>query len=117
MESEGDALGSQTESEGISPAEKIKPAAIRDAAKLISDAEAQASRTPAGGESGGAKPVGVLNQEPDLANFVERLTGLELYLRERTTLILDQHTSPLDLLNRPAGPSPNPPFGGSATPK
>ena len=40
-----------------------------------------------------------MNQEPELANFLLRLTGLELFLKEKTTLILDQHTSPLDLMN------------------
>ena len=43
-----------------------------------------------------------MNQEPELANFLLRLTGLENFLGARTTLILDQNTSPLDLLTRPA---------------
>jgi modulator of FtsH protease HflC len=103
MQSERQVLVSRIESEGSSEAEMIRAAANRDAAKLISNADAEATRIRGEGEAEAAKSFAVLNQDPTLANFLQRLTGLELFLRDRTTLILDQNTSPLDLLNRPSG--------------
>ncbi len=102
MQSERQVAVSRIESEGNSQAEMIKAAANRDAAKLLSDADAEATRIRGEGEAEAAKSFSVLNQDPVLANLLQRLTGLELFLRERTTLILDQNTPPLDLLNRPA---------------
>ncbi len=106
MQSERQVLVSRIESEGSSQAEMIRATANRDAAKLISDADAEATRIRGEGEAEAAKSFAVLNQDPILANFLQRLTGLEMFLRDRTTLILDQNTSPLDLLNRPAGTAP-----------
>jgi membrane protease subunit HflC len=102
MESERQVLVSRIEAEGSSQAERIRADANREAAKLISDAEAQAIRIRGEGEAQAAKSFTVMNQDPALASFLQRLTGLEMFLRERTTLILDQNTAPLDLLNRPA---------------
>jgi hypothetical protein len=56
-----------------------------------------------------------MNQEPELASFLLRLTGLEMFLRERTTLILDQSTPPLDLLNRPVTQGTAPRTGNGKT--
>ena len=50
------------------------------------------------GEREAAKSFEVFQQNPELANFLLKLTGLEAFLKERTTLILDQGTPPLDLL-------------------
>jgi membrane protease subunit HflC len=105
MESERQVLVSSIEARGSSAAEKIKADANRDAAKLVSDADAEATRIRAQGEAEAAKSFAVMNQDPALANFLQRLTALDLFLRERTTLILDQNTSPLDLLNRPVQPA------------
>jgi modulator of FtsH protease HflC len=106
MQSERQVLVSKIESEGSSQAEMIRATANRDAAKLISDADAEATRIRGEGEAEAAKSFAVMNQDPALATFLQKLTGLEMLLRERTTLILDQNTSPLDMLNRPAAPAP-----------
>jgi modulator of FtsH protease HflC len=106
MQSERQVLVSKIESEGSSQAEMIRASANRDAAKLISDADAEATRIRGEGEAEAAKSFAVLNQDPALANFLQRLTGLEMFLRERTTLILDANTSPLDLLQKPAATAP-----------
>jgi membrane protease subunit HflC len=103
MKAERDVLVSQIESEGNGRAAAIRTEAETQAARLISDAEAQALRIRGEAESVAAAALQTMNQEPELANFLLRLTGLEMFLRDRTTLILDQNTSPLDLLNRPAG--------------
>ncbi len=70
---------------------------------MISEAEAQALRIRGEAEAKAAESYRTMNQEPELASFLLRLTGLENFLRERTTLILGQDTPPLDLLSRPAG--------------
>ena len=103
MSAERQVLVSKIESEGNARAANIRAEADRNAAKLVSDAEAEALRIRGEAESKAAESLRTMNQEPELANFLLRLTGLELFLKERTTLILDQHTSPLDLIN-PIGP-------------
>lgn len=115
MESERQVLVSRIEAEGSSLAERIRADANREAAKLISDAEAQAIRIRGEGEADAAKSFSVLNQDPALAMFLQRLTGLEMFLRERTTLILDQNTGPLELLSRPAGAATSGRTSGAAT--
>jgi hypothetical protein len=39
----------------------------------------------------------VFEKNPTLATFMFRLSALEQSLKERTTLVLDQRTPPLDL--------------------
>ena len=102
MSAERQVLVSKIESEGNARAANIRAEADRSAAKLVSDAEAEALRIRGEAESKAAESLQTMNQEPELANFLLRLTALEMFLRERTTLILDQNTSPLDLLSRPA---------------
>jgi membrane protease subunit HflC len=105
MKAERDVLVSKIESDGNARAAAIRTEAETQAARLVSDAEARALRIRGEAESKAAEALQTMNQEPELANFLLRLTGLEMFLRDRTTLILDQNTSPLDLLNRPAGHS------------
>jgi membrane protease subunit HflC len=99
MSAERQVLVSKIESEGNARAANIRAEADRNAAKLVSDAEAEALRIRGEAESKAAESLRTMNQEPELANFLLRLTGLEAFLKEKTTLILDQGTSPLDLLN------------------
>ena len=44
-----------------------------------------------------AKSLAVFQQNPELASFLFRLNALEGSLKERSTLIFDQHTSPFNL--------------------
>ena len=99
MGAERQVLVSKIESEGSARASNIRAEADRNAAKLVSDADAEAVRIRGDAESQAAQSLQTMNQEPELANFLLRLAGVEMFLRERTTLILDQNTSPLDLLN------------------
>lgn len=99
MAAERQVLVSKIESEGNARAANIRAEADRNAAKLVSDAEAEALRIRGEAESKAAEALRTMNQDPELASFLLRLTGLELFLKEKTTLILDQNTSPLDLLN------------------
>jgi membrane protease subunit HflC len=99
MSEERNVLVSAIVSNGTVRAESIRAEANTKAAKLVSDAEAEALRIRGEAESKAAEALRTMNQEPELANFLLRLTGLELFLREKTTLILDQNTAPLDLLS------------------
>jgi modulator of FtsH protease HflC len=86
------------QTEGQRQANDIKSGADLEAAKQLADADAQATRIRAEGESEAAKSFEVFKQDPELANFILRLSALELFLKDRGTLILDTQTSPLDLL-------------------
>ena len=101
MGAERQVLVSKIESEGNARAAGIRAEADRNAAILVSDAESEAVKIRGDAESKAAESLHTMNQEPELAKFLLRITGLEMFLRDRTTLILDQNTSPLDLLNRP----------------
>jgi membrane protease subunit HflC len=115
MQSERQVRVSEIEAQGTVAATSTRAKADSDAAKLISDAEAEAVRIRGEGEAAAAKSFEVFKQEPELANFLIQLTGLEIFLRERTTLVLDRNTSPLQLLtpvpqrtNAPTGRAVNP---------
>ena len=54
----------------------------------MSAAEAQAEA---------AKSFAVFQQNPELANFLLSLNALELSLKDRATLIFDQHSQPFNL--------------------
>jgi membrane protease subunit HflC len=104
MSKERDVLVSAIEGAGEERASEIRARANRDAAKIVSDAEAQALRIKGEAESKAAESMQIMNQEPELAKFLLHLTGLENFLRDKTTLILDENTPPLNLLKRPVQP-------------
>ena len=60
-------------------------------------------------EAEAAKAYKTLEQNPELAVFLQKLASMEQVSKERATLILDQNTPPFDLLRgtnsivRPAG--------------
>jgi membrane protease subunit HflC len=95
MSKERDVLISAIDGEGNVRAAAIRVNAERDAAKIVSDAEGQALRIRGEAESKAAESLQVMNQEPELAKFLMHLTGLESFLRDRTTLVLDENTLPL----------------------
>ena len=101
METERQVLVSSIEQEGRREADVIRAKADSEAAQLIAQADATATRIRGEAEAEAAKSFEVFRQNPELANLLLRLTGLEMFLRDRTTLILDQNTSPLDLLTKP----------------
>jgi len=102
MESERAVLVSQIQGDGERQASEIKSRADFESAKLLAEADAQATKTLGEGEKIAARSFATFNQEPDLANFLFKLKALEQFLQNRTTLILDDSTSPLDLL-KPQG--------------
>jgi membrane protease subunit HflC len=108
MTSERNVLSSRLQSEGQAEADKIRSAAKTKAAETLYNAEAQATRIRSEGEAEAAKILPVFQQDPELANFLLRVEALEQSLKERSTLIFDQHVPPFDLFqsiwtNLPAG--------------
>jgi membrane protease subunit HflC len=97
MTSERKVLTDKLQSEGESEAANIRSDADRKAAEMLATAEGQATRIRGEAEAKAAESLAVFQQNPELANFLFRLTALEGSLKERSTLIFDQHTPPFDL--------------------
>ena len=76
----------------------MKSRADYESAKLLAEADAQATKTLGEGEKIAARSFETFKQEPDLAIFLLKLKALEQFLQNRTTLILDDTSSPLDLI-------------------
>ena len=104
MTSERKVLADKSTYEGEAEAQKIRSEADRKSAEMLAAAEAAATQIRGKGEAEAAKSLSVFQQEPELANFIFRLNALETSAKDRTTLILDSHTPPFDLL---AGVSTN----------
>jgi len=98
MKSERAVRENEIKYEGERQARAIRDAADLEGAKLLTEAEAQATRIRGEGEKNAAASLTVFQQNPALGEFLLKLNGLELFLKERTTLILDPNTPPLDLL-------------------
>jgi modulator of FtsH protease HflC len=98
MQSERQVLVSRIQYEGESEAAGIRSAADLESSKLLAQAEAEATRIRGMGALEAAESFKVLQQEPALANFLSQLGTLESFLKERTTLVLDLDTPPLNLL-------------------
>jgi membrane protease subunit HflC len=99
MKSERQKLIAFWQSTGDSEAMKIKSAADSEAAKTIADANATAIRIRAEGEAEAAKTLPILQQNPELANFLLRIDAWKQSLNQRTTLIFDERYPPFDLFS------------------
>jgi membrane protease subunit HflC len=97
MKSERQVLISRAQYEGEAEAKKIKANADRQATETIADAEAEATRIRGEGEAEAAKTLPVFQENPELANFLLRVSVLPQLLNQRSTLIFDQRTPPFDL--------------------
>jgi len=106
MQSERQVKVSEIQYKGESDAAAIRSAADLESAKLLAEAEAEATTIRGLGDLETAKSYDVFKQEPALANFLLQLRGLEDFLKERATLVLDLETSPLNLLkSAPSAPN------------
>jgi len=109
MKEERQRLVKQFEGEGDRDATKIRSSAERERSEKLADAEAAATRSRGEAEKEAAKAYKTLEQNKELAVFLQKLASMEAISKERTTLILDQNSSPFDLLRstnslvRPAG--------------
>jgi membrane protease subunit HflC len=94
------------QSQGDAQAAKIKSAAERQAADLIADATADATRIQGEGEAEAAKMLGVFQQNPQLAVFNLQLEALKNSMNQKSTLIFDERWSPFSIFqNLPANPT------------
>ncbi len=98
MQNERQVRVSAIQFEGEEQAIKIRSGADRESARLLADAEAEATRIRGQGEGEAAKSFAVFQQNPELANLILKLNALELTLKDKSTLVLDQSTPPFDLL-------------------
>jgi modulator of FtsH protease HflC len=99
MTQERTVLANNYQYEGEREAARIKSDAERTAAEVLAEAKGRATETRALGEAQAAKSLSVFQQNPELAIFLFRLTALEDSLKDRSTLVFDQHTVPFDLLS------------------
>ena len=99
MTSERKVLADKSTFEGEALAQTIRSDADRKSAEMLAAAEATATQIRGKGEAEAAKSLSVFKEEPELANFIFRLNALETSAKDRTTLILDPHTPPFDLLS------------------
>lgn len=97
------------EAEGQREASDIRTAANQASQKVLTEADSEAIRIRGEGDKLAAASLQVFQQEPELANFLIQLRALEDFLKERTTLILDTQTFPLNLLNGSPSASTAPP--------
>ncbi len=97
MTSERKVLADRFQYEGEAEAQRIRSTAERRAAELLANAQGQATEIKGQGEAEAAKSLKVFQQNPELASFIFRLSALEDSLKDRSTLIFDQHTPPFDL--------------------
>src|SRR5712691_2379502 len=94
MTSERKVLTDELQAEGERDAANIRSDADRKAAEMLFAADAQATRIRGEAEAKAAESLAVFQQNPELANFIFRLGALEGVLKDRSTLIFDQHTPP-----------------------
>lgn len=107
MTQERQRLVSKAQYEGEAEAQTIRSAAERKAAEMLAAAEGDATRIRGQGEAEALESLKTFERNPDLANFILGLRALELSLKDRSTLILDQRTPPFNLFqgfatNRPS---------------
>ncbi len=89
--------------DGEKRASMIKSAAERQAADVIYNAQADATRIEGAGVAEAAKTLGVFQENPTLAVFQLQLEALRNSLGQKSTLIFDERTPPFDLFkNLPA---------------
>jgi membrane protease subunit HflC len=97
MKSDRNVLISKSQNEGEAEAQNIRSAADRKANEMLANADAEATRIKSLGEAAALQSQIVFQQNPQLAGFLLRLTALEQSLKDRSTLIFDQHVPPFDL--------------------
>ena len=107
MTSERQVLISKLQYAGEAEAQKIKSAADRQAAETVANADAAATRIHGEGEAEAAKTLPVFQQNPELANFLLRISSLQQSLNQRSTLIFDERTPPFDLFQHLPTNSPS----------
>jgi len=106
MKSERQKYISDAQFKGEAAAANIRSAAERQAADVLANAQASATRIEGEGVAEAAKTLGVFQQNPELAVFQLQLEALKNSLNQKATLIFDERTPPFDLFRSlPANPT------------
>ena len=101
MKAERQGYSENSRSEGAREASMIKSEADTAAAKMVANAKSTATDIRALGEQETANSLKVFQQNPEFAIFLLRLEAFESALKDKnTTLILDSHTEPFNLLQQ-----------------
>jgi len=100
MESERERLVTAITSDGDRQASDIREKANFESAKILAEADGAATRIQGEADKQAAKSYAVFEQEPELAIFLIKLKALEQLLQNRATLILDETTSPIELMKQ-----------------
>ena len=98
MASERQVVIVKIQSDGAADASRTRADADSKAAQILNAADAESLKIRGDGEAKAASYLKEFRKNPELAVFNMKLTALEQMLKEKTTLILDQSTPPLDLL-------------------
>jgi modulator of FtsH protease HflC len=99
MRAERQRLVASFQTEGEREARIIRANADGQANEILAQARAEAIRITGDAERQAQSYYSVFEQNPDLAIFLFQLKALEESLKDRSHLILDQQTAPLNLLN------------------
>jgi membrane protease subunit HflC len=87
-------------SQGKAEATNIKTEAETRKEKLLTFVEAQAKAIRGAGDAEAARYYKMLEEEPDFAIFLRNLDALKNVLREKSTIVLDAESEPVELLNK-----------------
>jgi modulator of FtsH protease HflC len=104
MRAERQRLSATYQAEGEREAKIIRARADGDANEILAHAQARAARILGDAEVQAQQFYTVFEQDPELAIFLFQLKAIEQSLKERTHLVLDQQTTPLNLLAPAASP-------------
>jgi membrane protease subunit HflC len=100
MKAERTKLISKAQYEGEAEAAKIKSAADRQAADILANAQADATRIEGQGQAEAAKTLAVFQQAPELEIFLLELDAFKNSMNQRTTLFLDETKPPFDIFQK-----------------
>lgn len=100
--------------EGDAMATNILSAAMRERDETLAKAEGRAREISGQADLEVAKSLSVFKENPEFAIFLVKIAALEEALKNNATLILDQRTAPLDLLDNGARGAAKP---GAGAPK
>ena len=103
MKAERERLSKKFVAEGTAEAMRIRSEAELQRDTTLAEARRKALVLRGEAEAKATEFYKVLNQDESLARFLISLNSLEASLKDRTTLILDEKTAPLNLLRGDAG--------------
>lgn len=90
-------------SQGEMQAAIIRAGANNETNRLLTHAQAEATKVLGEAEREAAQYYAVFAKNPELYVFLKSLRALEASTKDRTTLILDQQSAPFNLLSAPIG--------------